>query len=209
MRFVDLVAAQRGGRRARPGAGHPGGARHGLRQRVPADGGAVQPGAVRGRRVGAAVALRPVRLRRGAGRDGCARFALHPTDIGLRMRAAAFAPDMSRLLGVNVGRMLTLGWALAAAVGSLAAMLVVPTELGAAPERHGHRLRLRVHRGGRRRAGQRGRRRRRRAGRRAAALATSAAISARPSPPSPSSSCWSVSARRPGGLFSRSAARSV
>jgi branched-chain amino acid transport system permease protein len=55
------------------------------------------------------------------------------TDIGLRMRAAAFAPDMSRLLGVNVGRMLTLSWALAAAVGALAAMLVVPTEFGAHP----------------------------------------------------------------------------
>lgn len=55
------------------------------------------------------------------------------TDIGLKMRAAAFAPDMARLLGVNVGRMLTLSWALAAAVGGLAAILVVPTELGAHP----------------------------------------------------------------------------
>jgi branched-chain amino acid transport system permease protein len=49
------------------------------------------------------------------------------------MRAAAFAPDVSRLLGVNVGGMLTLGWALAAAVGSLAALLVLPTELGLHP----------------------------------------------------------------------------
>lgn len=55
------------------------------------------------------------------------------TDIGLKMRAAAFAPDMARLLGVNVSRMLTLSWALAAAVGGLAAILVVPTELGAHP----------------------------------------------------------------------------
>lgn len=55
------------------------------------------------------------------------------TAIGLRMRAAAFAPDVSRLLGVNVGGMLTLGWALAAAVGSLAGMLVIPTELGLHP----------------------------------------------------------------------------
>ncbi|BEL11412.1 branched-chain amino acid ABC transporter permease [Actinoplanes sichuanensis] len=55
------------------------------------------------------------------------------TAIGLRMRAAAFAPDVSRLLGVSVGGMLTLGWALAAAVGSLAAILVVPTELGVHP----------------------------------------------------------------------------
>ncbi|GAA2658131.1 branched-chain amino acid ABC transporter permease [Paractinoplanes durhamensis] len=55
------------------------------------------------------------------------------TPTGLRMRAAAFAPDVSRLLGVPVGGMLTLGWALAAAVGSLAGMLVVPTELGLHP----------------------------------------------------------------------------
>jgi branched-chain amino acid transport system permease protein len=55
------------------------------------------------------------------------------TSTGLRMRAAAFAPDVSRLLGVPVGGMLTLGWALAAAVGSLAGMLVIPTELGLHP----------------------------------------------------------------------------
>ncbi|GAA0541712.1 branched-chain amino acid ABC transporter permease [Paractinoplanes ferrugineus] len=55
------------------------------------------------------------------------------TPTGLRMRAAAFAPDVSRLLGVPVGGMLTLGWALAAAVGSLAGMLVLPTELGLHP----------------------------------------------------------------------------
>ncbi|GIF36573.1 branched-chain amino acid ABC transporter permease [Actinoplanes xinjiangensis] len=55
------------------------------------------------------------------------------TAVGLRMRAAAFAPDVSRLLGVSVGGMLTLGWALAAAVGSLAGILVVPTELGVHP----------------------------------------------------------------------------
>jgi branched-chain amino acid transport system permease protein len=55
------------------------------------------------------------------------------TAIGLRMRAAAFAPEVSRLLGVRVGRMLTLGWALAALVGSLAGILIVPTELGLHP----------------------------------------------------------------------------
>ncbi|GGQ40791.1 branched-chain amino acid ABC transporter permease [Couchioplanes azureus] len=55
------------------------------------------------------------------------------TATGLRMRASAFAPDVSRLLGVDVGGMLTLGWALAAAVGSLAGMLVIPTELGLHP----------------------------------------------------------------------------
>jgi branched-chain amino acid transport system permease protein len=55
------------------------------------------------------------------------------TATGLRMRAAAFAPEVSRLLGVRVARVLTLGWALAAAVGALAAMLVIPTELGLHP----------------------------------------------------------------------------
>jgi branched-chain amino acid transport system permease protein len=44
--------------------------------------------------------------------------------LGLRLRAAAFAPEVSRLLGVRVGRMLALGWALAAAVGSLAALVL-------------------------------------------------------------------------------------
>jgi len=48
------------------------------------------------------------------------------TSIGLRMRAAAFEPEVARLLGVRVGRMLTLGWALAAGAGSLAGLLVAP-----------------------------------------------------------------------------------
>lgn len=49
------------------------------------------------------------------------------TDLGLRMRAAAFAPEVARLLGVRVGRMLTIGWALAALVGSLAGVLIAPS----------------------------------------------------------------------------------
>jgi branched-chain amino acid transport system permease protein len=48
------------------------------------------------------------------------------TDIGLRMRAAAFEGEVARMLGVRVGRMLTLGWALAAVIGALAAVLVSP-----------------------------------------------------------------------------------
>ena len=46
------------------------------------------------------------------------------TRVGLAMRAAAFGQEVARLLGVRVGRMLTLGWALAAAVGALAGMLI-------------------------------------------------------------------------------------
>jgi branched-chain amino acid transport system permease protein len=49
------------------------------------------------------------------------------TDLGLRMRASAFAPEVSRLLGVRVGRLLTLGWALAAVAGSLAGLLAAPS----------------------------------------------------------------------------------
>jgi branched-chain amino acid transport system permease protein len=46
------------------------------------------------------------------------------TDLGLTMRAAAFNQEVARLLGVRVGRLLTLGWALAALVGSLAGLLI-------------------------------------------------------------------------------------
>jgi branched-chain amino acid transport system permease protein len=48
------------------------------------------------------------------------------TSVGLRMRAAAFAPETARILGVRVNRTLTLGWALAATVGALAGVLVAP-----------------------------------------------------------------------------------
>lgn len=46
------------------------------------------------------------------------------TDIGLKMRASAFNKEVSRMLGVKVTRMFTLGWALAAVVGSLSGLLV-------------------------------------------------------------------------------------
>jgi branched-chain amino acid transport system permease protein len=48
------------------------------------------------------------------------------TDVGLRMRAAAFEGEVARMLGVRVGRTLTLGWALAGVAGSLAGVLVAP-----------------------------------------------------------------------------------
>ncbi len=51
------------------------------------------------------------------------------TGIGLSMRAAAFAPDIARLLGVRVGRLLSLGWGLASMAGALAGMLVAPSIL--------------------------------------------------------------------------------
>jgi branched-chain amino acid transport system permease protein len=49
------------------------------------------------------------------------------TSAGLQMRAAAFAPEVARLLGVRVGRLLTAGWALAAVAGALAGVLVAPS----------------------------------------------------------------------------------
>jgi branched-chain amino acid transport system permease protein len=49
------------------------------------------------------------------------------TSLGLRMRASAFAGEIARLLGVRVGLMLTLGWALAGVAGALAGLLVAPT----------------------------------------------------------------------------------
>lgn len=48
------------------------------------------------------------------------------TKLGLAMRATAHDPLASRLMGINVGRMLTLGWALSAAIGGLAGMLIAP-----------------------------------------------------------------------------------
>lgn len=51
------------------------------------------------------------------------------TAIGLQMRASAFAPDIARLLGVRVGRLLTLGWAIASLTGAIAGLLVAPTLL--------------------------------------------------------------------------------
>jgi branched-chain amino acid transport system permease protein len=48
------------------------------------------------------------------------------TPLGLAMRAAAQNPESSRLVGIRVGWMLALGWGLAAAVGSVAGMMVAP-----------------------------------------------------------------------------------
>jgi branched-chain amino acid transport system permease protein len=48
------------------------------------------------------------------------------TKLGLGMRAAAFNPVSARLVGIRVGRMLALGWGLAAAIGAMAGMMVAP-----------------------------------------------------------------------------------
>jgi branched-chain amino acid transport system permease protein len=54
---------------------------------------------------------------------------LQRTTVGLSMRAAAYHPEASRLLGVRVSWMLALGWGLASAVGAVSGMLVAPVLL--------------------------------------------------------------------------------
>jgi branched-chain amino acid transport system permease protein len=46
------------------------------------------------------------------------------TNLGLQLRASALAPEVSRLLGVRVGRLLTLGWMLSTVVGVITTILV-------------------------------------------------------------------------------------
>ncbi len=48
------------------------------------------------------------------------------TKIGLAMRAAAGNPVSARLVGVNVGWMLALGWGLAASVGAVGGIMIAP-----------------------------------------------------------------------------------
>jgi branched-chain amino acid transport system permease protein len=48
------------------------------------------------------------------------------TPTGLAMRAAAQNPESARLCGIRVGRMLAIGWGLAAAIGATAGIMVAP-----------------------------------------------------------------------------------
>ena len=48
------------------------------------------------------------------------------TNLGLAMRAAAYNPVSSRLMGIRVGFMLSLGWGLAAGIGAVAGMMIAP-----------------------------------------------------------------------------------
>jgi branched-chain amino acid transport system permease protein len=45
------------------------------------------------------------------------------TSIGLQLRASAFAPEISRLSGIKVDFVRTVGWSLAGAIGGLAGVL--------------------------------------------------------------------------------------
>jgi branched-chain amino acid transport system permease protein len=53
-------------------------------------------------------------------------IAFRYTSAGLRMRAAAFNATIARLAGIRVGRVLTVGWALAGLLGALAGILISP-----------------------------------------------------------------------------------
>ena len=48
------------------------------------------------------------------------------TKTGLAMRAAAQNPESARLCGIPVGRMLAIGWGLAATIGATAGIMVAP-----------------------------------------------------------------------------------
>jgi len=48
------------------------------------------------------------------------------TTTGLAMRAAAQNPESARLCGIRVGRMLAMGWGLAALIGATAGIMVAP-----------------------------------------------------------------------------------
>src|SRR5947199_992118 len=64
-------------------------------------------------------------------------FFFQYTRIGLAMRAAAALPESARLVGINTSWMIALGWGMAAAIGSIAGILVPPAVLLAADMRPG------------------------------------------------------------------------
>ena len=53
------------------------------------------------------------------------------TNVGLALRASAYAPEIARLSGIRVDGIRTLGWALAGAAGAAAGMLQTPDGNGA------------------------------------------------------------------------------
>ena len=48
------------------------------------------------------------------------------TNLGLSLRASAFAPETARLAGVRVDRTRTIGWAFAGAAGAVAGVMITP-----------------------------------------------------------------------------------
>jgi branched-chain amino acid transport system permease protein len=60
-------------------------------------------------------------------------FIFRFTKLGLQLRASALAPEVARLLGVRVNRMLTIGWMLSSAVGAVAAIIISSVPNGLYP----------------------------------------------------------------------------
>ncbi len=50
------------------------------------------------------------------------------TKLGLQLRASALAPEVARLLGVRVNRLLTFGWMLSSAAGVVAAVVITASD---------------------------------------------------------------------------------
>jgi branched-chain amino acid transport system permease protein len=53
-------------------------------------------------------------------------FFFQYTRIGLAMRASAALPESARLVGINTGWMVSLGWGMASAIGAVGGMLIAP-----------------------------------------------------------------------------------
>jgi branched-chain amino acid transport system permease protein len=58
-------------------------------------------------------------------------FVFQKTNMGLALRASAYAPEISRLAGIRVDLVRTFGWALAGAAGGAAGMLQTANGTGA------------------------------------------------------------------------------
>jgi len=54
----------------------------------------------------------------------CVGAIFQYTKLGLQLRASALAPEVARLLGVRVNRLLTFGWMLSSAAGVVAAVII-------------------------------------------------------------------------------------
>ena len=51
-------------------------------------------------------------------------FFFSRTNLGLSLRASAYAPEIAKLSGIRTGRVRTIGWAIAGGIGGVAGMLV-------------------------------------------------------------------------------------
>jgi branched-chain amino acid transport system permease protein len=53
-------------------------------------------------------------------------FFFRFTRLGLAMRAAATLPESAKLVGINTGWMIALGWGMASAIGAIGGMMIAP-----------------------------------------------------------------------------------